>query len=196
MFDLIQIYANLFNIPNIYLKNMKEIIRKILKEEVTTQQDNYQRKMIEILKREGFDARTPYQKILNYLNSVMSIVGMEAFEMYQLFKDNVSTVSNNPLVRKDIKDRKMRTANVRSRDLVINRIPFKGNNTHAEYRNGAYVVFSYGWYPVFVYKDGQWFENEEGYSMSTKKQMSQMRPWNQGEIIKTNKDKLWDIIKG
>tara|TARA_B100001287_G_scaffold75615_1_gene62822 strand:- start:21852 stop:22442 length:591 start_codon:yes stop_codon:yes gene_type:complete len=196
MFDLIQIYANLFNIPNIYLKNMKEIIRKILKEEVTTQQDNYQRKMIEILKREGFDDRTPYQKILNYLNSVMSIVGMEAFEMYQLFKDNVSTVSNNPLVRKDIKDRKMRTANVRSRDLVINRIPFKGNNTHAEYRNGAYVVFSYGWYPVFVYKDGQWFENEEGYSMSTKKQMSQMRPWNQGEIIKTNKDKLWDIIKG
>ena len=196
MFDLIQIYRNLFNIPNIYLKNMKEIIRKILKEEVTTQQDNYQRKMIEILKREGFDAKTPYQKILNYLNSVMNIVGMEAFEMYQLFKDNVSTISNNPLVRKDIKDRKMRTANVRSRDLVINRIPFKGNNTHAEYRNGAYVVFSYGWYPVFVYKDGQWFENEEGYSMSTKKQMSQMRPWNQGEIIKTNKNKLWDIIRG
>ena len=175
---------------------MKEIIRKILKEEVTTQQDNYQRKMIEILKREGFDARTPYQKILKYLNEVMSIVGMEAFEMYQLFKDNVSTISNNPLVRKDIKDRKMRTANIRSRDLVINRIPFKGNNTHAEYRNGAYVVFSYGWYPVFVYKDGQWFENEEGYSMSTKKQMSQMRPWNQGEIIKTNKNKLWDIIRG
>ena len=43
---------------------MKEIIRKILKEEITTQQDNYQRKMIDILKREGFDARTPYQKIL------------------------------------------------------------------------------------------------------------------------------------
>ena len=175
---------------------MKQIIRKILKEEVTAQQDNYQKNMIDILRREGFDSRTPYQKVLRYLNDVMGIVGMEAFEMYQLFKDNVSTISNNPLVRKDIKDRKMRTANIRSRDLVINRIPFKGNNTHAEYRNGAYVVFSYGWYPVFVYKDGQWFENEEGYSMSTKKQMSQMRPWNQGEIIKTNKDKLWDIIRG
>ena len=175
---------------------MKEIIRKILKEEVTTQQDNYQRNMVDILRREGFDSKTPYQKVLRYLNDVMGIVGMEAFEMYQLFKDNVSTISNNPLVRKDIKDRKMRTANIRSRDLVINRIPFKGNNTHAEYRNGAYVVFSYGWYPVFVYKDGQWFENEEGYSMSTKKQMSQMRPWNQGEIIKTNKNKLWDIIRG
>jgi len=195
MFDLIQIYGNLFNFPNIYLKNMKEIIRKILNEEVSTQQDNYQRKMIDILKREGFDARTPYQKVLKYLNDVMSIVGMDAFELYQIFKDNMGSTSNDPLVRKDIKDRKMKTANIRSRDLVVNRIPFKGSNTHAEYRNGTYVVFSYGWYPVFVYKDGQWFENEEGYSMSTKKQMSQMRPYN-FDIIKTNKDKLLDIIRG
>ena len=175
---------------------MKEIIRKILKEEVTTQQDNYQRKMIEILKREGFDSRTPYQKILNYLNTVMGVVGMEAFELLQIFINNVGRVSSDPLIRKDITDRKVRTANIRARDLVINRIPFKGNNTHAEYRNGVYTVFSYDWYPVFVYKDGQWFENEDGYSMSTKKQMSQMRPYNQGEIIKTNKDKLWDIIRG
>ena len=174
---------------------MKEIIRKILKEEVTTQQDNYQRKMIEILKREGFDARTPYQKILKYLNTVMGIVGMEAFELLQIFINNVGRVSNDPLIRKDITDRKVRTANIRARDLVINRIPFKGNNTHAEYRNGAYVVFSYDWYPVFVYKDGQWFENEDGYSMSTKKQMSQMRPYNV-DIINTNRDKLWDIIRG
>ena len=174
---------------------MKEIIRKILKEEVSTQQDNYQRKMIDVLKREGFDARTPYQKVLKYLNDVMSIVGMDAFELYQIFKDNMGSTSNDPLVRKDIKDRKMKTANIRARDLVVNRIPFKGSNTHAEYRNGTYVVFSYGWYPVFVYKDGQWFENEEGYSMSTKKQMSQMRPYN-FDIIKTNKDKLLDIIRG
>lgn len=174
---------------------MEEIIRKILKEEVSTQQDNYQRKMIDVLKREGFDARTPYQKVLKYLNDVMSIVGMDAFELYQIFKDNMGSTSNDPLVRKDIKDRKMKTANIRARDLVVNRIPFKGSNTHAEYRNGTYVVFSYGWYPVFVYKDGQWFENEEGYSMSTKKQMSQMRPYN-FDIIKTNKDKLLDIIRG
>jgi hypothetical protein len=31
--------------------------------------------------------------------------------------------------------------------------------------------------------------------MSTKKQMSQLRPYGQGDIIKTSKDKLWDIIK-
>ena len=174
---------------------MKEIIRKILKEEVSTQQDKYQRNLIDILSREGFDGRTPSQKVLKYLNDVMGMVGMEAYEMYQIFMDNAGRVSNDPLIRKDIRDRKMKTANIRSRELVVNRIPFKGSNTHAEYRKDAYVVFSYDWYPVFVYKDGQWFENEDGYSMSTKKQMSQMRPYN-FNIIKTNKDKLWDIIRG
>jgi len=175
---------------------MKSIIRKILREEISEKQDIFHRKMVDVLKREGFDSRTPYQKVLNYLNKVIGITGMESFEMYQIFKDNVGRVSNDPLVRKDIKDIKMKTANIRARDLVINRIPFKGSNTHAEYRNGVYTVFSYDWYPVFVYKDGQWFENEDGYSMSTKKQMSQMRPYNQGEIIKTTTSKLHDIIRG
>ena len=62
--------------------------------------------MIDILKREGFDARTPYQKILNYLNTVMGVVGMEAFELLQIFINNVGRVSSDPLIRKDITDRK------------------------------------------------------------------------------------------
>jgi hypothetical protein len=56
------------------------------------------------------------------------------------------------------------------------------------------VVYSYNWYPIFVYKNGQWFENENRYSMSTAKQMSQLRPHNQGEIIKASKSKLEEII--
>lgn len=174
---------------------MKEIIRKLIKEEVSILQDKYQRKMIDVLKSEGFDSRTPLRLILKYLNDMIGMEGMEAYEMYHIFKDNFETVSDTPLRLKNIRDKKMKTTNTRSRDLVVNRIPFKGSNTHAEYNNGAYVVFSYDWYPVFVYKDGQWFENEDGFSMSTKKQMSQMRPYN-FNIIKTNKDKLWDIIRG
>ena len=97
------------------------------------------------------------------------------------------------MIRKFTK-RKMKTANIRGRDLVLNKIPFKGSNTHGEYRNGVYAVFSYNWYPIFVFKDGQWFENENRYSVSTGKQMSQLRPYGQGDILTTSKDKLWDII--
>jgi len=181
---------------NVKIK-MKNIIRKILKEEVSKTQEQYHKKLIDILNREGFVGTSPYQDILKYLNQQLGIEGMDAFEVYQLFKDNwryKQWTPNSPLERKDITNRKMKTANIRARDLVMNKIPFKGSNTHGEYRNGSYVVFSYDWYPIFVYKDGQWFENENRYSVSTGKQMSQLRPRGQGDIIVTSKDKLWDII--
>lgn len=55
-------------------------------------------------------------------------------------------------------------------------MPFQANNLHAERVGGKYVVYSYGWYPVFIYAGGQWFENEARYSVSTAKQMTQCRP--------------------
>lgn len=176
---------------------MKRLIKKILIEEVSDNKDKFQRKILGILSKEGFNGSTPYTTILQFLNDHMSIKNMEAFEIYQLHKDNWRFFDSEPdLIRKDIKDRKVKTANIRGRELVLNKIPFKGSNTHSKYYdNGSYVVFSYDWYPIYLHKDGQWFENEDGYSMSTKKQMSQLRPYGQGDIIKTSKDKLWDIIK-
>ena len=97
------------------------------------------------------------------------------------------------LVRSDLRKKKVRIANSRAREIVTSKIPFKGSNTHGEYRNGSYVVFSYDWYPIFVFKDGQWFENEQKYSMSTSKQTSQLRP-SQRDIIYASTDKLWEII--
>ena len=174
---------------------MKNIIRKILKEEVSATQEKYHKKMVDLLAKEGFKWNTPYQDIIKFLNQQIGIEGMEAFEIYQLFKDNYRRdYESEDLHRTDITKRKIRTANIRARDLVTSKIPFKGSNTHGEYRNGSYVVFSYDWYPIFVYKDGQWFENENRYSVSTAKQMSQLRPAHQRDIIYASKDKLWDII--
>ena len=174
---------------------MKNIIRKILKEEVSATQERHQQKMVDILKREGFHGGTPYQEIIWFLNNTIGMEGMEAFEVFQLFKDNYKKdYESKGLHRTDITKRKIRTANTRARYVVNNKIPFQGSNTHGEYRNGSYVVFSYGWYPLFVFKDGQWFENEEKYSVSTSKQTSQLRPYGGGDIIYATKDKLWEII--
>lgn len=174
---------------------MKNIIRKILKEEVSDTQERHQQKMVDILKREGFHGGTPYQEIIGFLNTTIGMEGMEAFEVFQLFKDNYrKDYESQGLKRSDITKRKIRTSNTRARDVVTNKIPFKGSNTNGEYRNGSYVVFSYDWYPIFVFKDGQWFENEEKYSVSTSKQTSQLRPAHQRDIIYASKDKLWDII--
>ena len=174
---------------------MKNIIRKILKEEVSDTQERHQQKMVDILTREGFHGGTPYQEIIRFLHDTIGMEGMEAFEVFQLFKDNYrKDYESQGLKRSDITKRKIRTSNTRARDVVTNKIPFKGSNTNGEYRNGSYVVFSYDWYPIFVFKDGQWFENEQKYSVSTSKQTSQLRPAAQRDIIYASKDKLWDII--
>ena len=89
----------------------------------------------------------------------------------------------------------MRTANNSARDLVQSRVPFKGNNTDGKYENGSFVVSSYNWYPIFVYKDGQWFENKDKYSVSTSKQTSQLRPFRE-DIIMVGTDTLRKIISG
>jgi hypothetical protein len=43
-----------------------------------------------------------------------------------------------------------------------------------------YIVESYGWYPVYIFKDGKWYETSDRYSSSTGKQMYASQPyrWN------------------
>jgi hypothetical protein len=175
---------------------MKNTIRKILKEEVDNRKEKLEKYVIKTLKDENFDLKTPYNKVITFINKNFGFSGLEAFELYQLFKDNYFKDEYDELVRTDVTKKRVSTSNKTGRDLVISRIPFKGSNTHAEYKRGVYTVYSYNWYPIFVNKDGQWFENENRYSMSTAKQMSQLRPNGQGEIIKVSRDKLEDIIYG
>jgi hypothetical protein len=176
---------------------MKLFIKRILREEVEGS-DDYHKKILSYLIKSGYDGRSNYVEVINFLKHSFGISGMESFEIYQLLKDNWRSMnSEDELIKTDITKKTIRTANIRGRELVLNKIPFKGSNTHSKYYdNGSYVVFSYDWYPIYLYKDGQWFENEDGYSMSTKKQMSQLRPHGQGDIILTSKGKLWDIING
>ena len=176
---------------------MKNIIKKILKESIDNKKEKFDRYIIKTLKKEGFNSSTPYHSVIKFIGDTFGITGMDAFTVYQLFLDNYrSDFESGELQRTDVSRKRLRTSNSEGRQLVTNRIPFKGSNTHAEYVNSgkAYVVYSYDWYPIFVYKDGQWFENENRYSMSTAKQISQLRPIGQGEIIKLNRQQLIDVI--
>ena len=93
----------------------------------------------------------------------------------------------------------MKIANRDAREWVVKQHPFEGSNLFAQYfcvdpkdpdpGQSGYVVYSYGpHHPllVAVHIDGQdhWFANEDGYSQSTKRHMSQCRPdiYSQGAI--------------
>jgi len=80
----------------------------------------------------------------------------------------------------------VRSPNKDSRSLVQSRTDFNANNLSGENIGDTYVVKSYGYYPVFVYKNGKWYENSNKYSKSTAKQMGQVRPTSETELVSTD----------
>ena len=88
----------------------------------------------------------------------------------------------------------MKTANFKARQYVQNRQTFTGNNTFGEHVGNAYVVYSYGYHwPLFVYVDGQWYENADRYSVSTSKHRSQLHPLCDTHLVRVND--LKDMIE-
>ena len=178
---------------------MKSLIKKILKEQ--TQREGvlskYESSYLKLLHRAGYDDRSVRQEILPYLNK-MGVTGIEAFHILELFKNNYKSdgdySSEGDPKRVDIRNKKYVSPNRSARELVQAKIPFKGSNIEGKYENDVYVVYSYGWYPIFAWVDGQWYESSVNYSSSTAKQMGQIRPYNQGRIIKGSQQVLSDII--
>ncbi len=54
--------------------------------------------------------------------------------------------------------------------------PFKANNLEGIEIGNKYVVLSYGWYPLYIHKEGKWYANLDKYSVSTSKQSTQAHP--------------------
>tara|TARA_Y100000310_G_scaffold212834_1_gene213710 strand:+ start:293 stop:613 length:321 start_codon:yes stop_codon:yes gene_type:complete len=92
----------------------------------------------------------------------------------------------------------MKIANNKARQYVTDKVEFDGSNTFGRWygslSNGkppVYVVFSYGYhFPMFAYINGEWFENNEKYSITTSKQQSQLRPACFGDIYLIDGDRL------
>jgi len=74
--------------------------------------------------------------------------------------------------------KQVRVSNRKCKSYVQALVPFKGSNLEGIFIGSLYVVLSYGWYPVLVRDKtrAQWYENKEGYSPSTKRQISEARP--------------------
>jgi len=81
-----------------------------------------------------------------------------------------------------------KTSNKNARELTQARKPFKGSHTFAEWQGTMYAVYSYGYhFPLFVFDSigKKWFENADGYSRSTARHRSQLRPTTETEKVPT-----------
>jgi len=70
-----------------------------------------------------------------------------------------------------------RTPNNSAYEYSVGKIPFKGSNIEGfwdvnDKNEWYYVIESYGWYPVYLFINNQWYKVSNSYSSSTSKQMA------------------------
>lgn len=96
--------------------------------------------------------------------------------------------------------KELRTTNQDSGLYTHAKLPFKGSNLNGYWDKDPkgvpfYVVKSYGWYPIYLFKEDKWFENTNRYSSSTGKQMNRARPEDE-EVIYVTKDDMEMLMSG
>jgi hypothetical protein len=105
---------------------------------------------------------------------------------YEVFKANfrkdgnyLSIKPEDLIFSENLPSRRVTLSDVRKK--VTRKLPFRASNMEGKWgRDDSgtkyYIVTSYEWYPVYLYKEGNWYRNTSSYSRSTGRQMSQAFP--------------------
>jgi hypothetical protein len=108
---------------------------------------------------------------------------------------------------KDYREFKQRkTPNNSSYEYSAAKIPFKGSNLEGKWgvnnkNQWYYVVISWGWYPIFLFINDNWYRVLDTYSSSTRKQMSHSNPVKFDSGLKSNvigvtRDEISNLMNG
>jgi len=163
---------------------MRSLIKEILKEELDAREVilfntlNSKQKELKVKKN-----------IVDYIQDLCKYMGLDpdmAPYYYNLWKANYRKEGEyekmSPEDYVGPKDLPQRTiVNTGSKTYVKSKAPFKGSNLEGRWgtdKNGVdyYVVISYRWYPVYLFKQDKWYRTSNTYSSSTSRQMSNADP--------------------
>lgn len=150
--------------------------------------------------------------IQNFLETVGKRDDASAYELYELYLLNYRADGKYEDYTEDtFKDltslKQKKTANRTAYEYTAAKIPFKGSNLTGDWiirwrdNTRYYVVESFGWYPVFLWSNNQWFEVDDNYSRTTTRQMSRANPirYNSGlkeRCIIVSRSEIKDLIDG
>jgi len=169
---------------------MRNIIRRILLEELSGS-EVLSPSEIALFNELHNQNLTPKDKskVIDYIKQIATFLDLDpedAGVYYELFSYNYKPEGDYEKINTtgvfnpaNIKPR--RTTNVTSRNLVKAKIPFQGSNLSGRWEldnNGLkyYVILSYRWYPIYLYKENVWYEVTNRYSSTTGKQMNYSDP--------------------
>jgi hypothetical protein len=179
---------------------MKNLISKILNEEI---EDAKPLKKSEIyvfkhLNNVGGENKSN-QSLLDTIKALITDMGMDpkkAQYYYQLYKANYrGDGAYEKITKANFKGPEefspTTTTNAQASRFVKSKLPFKGSNTEGKWRRDNlnvpyYVVISYNWYPIYIYKVDKWYTVSDTYSSSTSKQIRNLSPIEYNDTVKSN----------
>lgn len=176
---------------------MINLIRKILKEELSSREVILFNKLNE--KQKELKVK---KNIIEYIEDLCKYLGINpkmGNYYYLLWKANYRKEGDYGKMAPEefigSKDLPQRTiSNPQAHNFVRGKAPFKGSNLEGKWgtdRKGVdyYVVISYNWYPVYLFKQDKWYKTSHTYSSSTSRQMSNADPIGYDDNIE--RDFIW-----
>ena len=124
-------------------------------------------------------------KIIGRIKEILDYMGFDPLESmyyYYLFTSNFREDGRYDLTKESEKKgpqdlKAQKTTNTNVGPFAQSKIPFKGSNLEGFWEkdlNGVdqYIITSYGWYPIYIFKKGQWYRINDKFSSSTARHVS------------------------
>ena len=153
-------------------------------------------------------------KLLEVIKNMVPYLGLpEGFELYylELYLLNYRPDGDYSNLTKEnfVDPRYMKgkwTPNTKADYYTRAQLPFKGSNLDGYWTKDGkgvkyYVVRSYEWYPIYIFKQNRWYEVIDRYSSSTGRQMYNSNPveYNDelsSDVILVTKGEMQDLERG
>lgn len=193
---------------------MRNFIKWLIREETDVERLNSREIMLFKMINEKYKELGTKQKIINYIEDLLKYLGLErgASQFYYLlWKSNFrktgdySSIPPEEFIGPTSLPARTIT-NTKAHQFVRGKVPFRGSNLQGKWgkdRNGVdyYVVISYGWYPIYLFKYNRWYKITNSYSSSTGKQISNANPIGYDDDIKkeifyVNKGEMEKLMAG
>ena len=193
---------------------MKELIKRILREEqetpVLTKKEILLFKYINDNKQKAGTK----SEMIKFIQEMLRYFGMplnEATMYYEIYTANFRPDGDyENLTKENFKDYRLfkqrKVANNSAYEYATAKMPFKGSNVEGQWNvnnnnDWYYEIKSYGYYPVFLFINNQWYRTLDTYSPSTRKQMSQVNPVKydsnlKSDVISVTKGEMERLIDG
>jgi len=194
---------------------MRKLIRKILKEEeekirAFTPTEIH---LFRLLNKENA-IKFADKKLTDRVKDLLETLGKKdaSYKYYTaLYKLNYREAGDYQNLTKDKlvdprKNHQEKTTNEKSSDYAKAKMPFKGSHLEGYWSKDDkgvefYAITSYGWYPIYLFKNDVWYQVTDKYSSTTAKQMSNSNPLKYNndigrDMIMVTADEMKKLIRG